>query len=336
MNRSAHGVLLLVLFLTTVTIVAQTQSPEDIYVTPRVQSQPVTPSIANVPVLSTRSRPLRVDVDLVLVPVTVTDVKGKAVMDLHKEDFKLFEGDEEAQVRYFFAQDTPVSVGVVVDLSSSMKNKVNRVREAVDEFFKNADPADDYFVVTFADRPNLLANTTTSIPTIQSKLAGMEAKGNTALADAIYLSLLKLHNSKYERKALVVISDGGDNASRNSLRKVKDLAKEADAQVYAIDICDAPSVLITKKLEERFGRQWLSQVSDVSGGRTIAVDDPRKIPDAAAQISIELRNQYVLGFRPSTLATDGKWRKIKVRVSRKDDPLPLQLYYKTGYMARNN
>ncbi len=334
MNRSAHRVFLLVFSLAFVAIIAQAQSSEEIHVTPRVQSPPIAPPIANVPVLSSRARPMHVDVDLVLVPVTVTDVKGKSVMDLHKEDFKLFEGDEEAKVRYFFAQDTPVSVGVVVDLSSSMKNKVDRVREAVDEFFKNADPADDYFVVTFANRPKLLANTTTSISTIQAQLAQMEAKGNTALADAIYLSLLKLHNSKYERKALVVISDGGDNASRNSLRKVKNLAKEADAQVYAIDVCDAPSVLITKKLEERFGRQWLSQVSEVSGGRTIAVDDPRKIPDAAAQISIELRNQYVLGFRPSTLATDGKWRKIKVRVSRKDDPLPLQLYYKTGYMAQ--
>jgi Ca-activated chloride channel homolog len=331
MHRYLPGVLLSVI----VTIGATGQSAVDVHVTPHIQSIPAAP-VAKMPTLGIRSKPMRVDVDLVLVPVTVTDVKGKSVLDLHKEDFRLFEGDDEAQVRYFFAQDTPISVGVVVDLSSSMKNKVDRVREAVDEFFKNADPADDYFVVTFANRPRLLANTTTSIPTIQSKLAGMEAKGNTALADAIYLSLLKLHSAKYQRKALVVISDGGDNASRNSLRKVKNLAKEADAQVYAIDVCDAPSVLFTKKLEERFGRQWLSQVSEVSGGRTIAVDNANKIPDAAAQISLELRNQYVLGFRPSNLATDGKWRKIKVHVSRKDDPLPLQLYYKTGYMARND
>jgi Ca-activated chloride channel family protein len=338
MNRHVPGnrIVLGVLFLFVVTIVARGQSPEDIHLTPRIQTQPMPPPIDNVPLLSARSRPLRVDVDLVLVPVTVTDVKGNSVMDLQKEDFKLFDGEKEESVRYFFAQDTPVSVGVVVDLSSSMKNKIDRVREAVDEFFKNADPADDYFVVTFANRPTLLANTTASIPTIQAKLAGMEAKGNTALADAIYLSLLKLHNAKYQRKALVIISDGGDNASRNSLKKVKNLAKEADAQVYAIDVCDTPSVLFTKKLEERFGRQWLSQVSEVSGGRTIAVDDANKIPDAAAQISLELRNQYVLGFRPSNLATDGKWRKIKVRISRKDDPVPLQLYYKTGYMARND
>ncbi len=294
------------------------------------------PDEKGAPKISVRSRPLKVDVDLVLVPVTVTDLNGKSVMDLRKEDFKLFDGEEAMPVKYFFAQDTPVSVGVVVDLSVSMKNKIDRVRKAVDEFFANADPADDYFVVTFGNRAHLLADTTTSIDTIHTKLATMEASGNTALADAIYLSLLKLHSAKYERRALVVISDGGDNASRNSLRKVKNLAKEADAQVYAIDVCDAPSVLITKKIEERFGRQWLTQVSEVSGGRTIAVDNANKIPEAAGQISLELRNQYVLGFRPSNLSSKGKWRKIKVRVTQKENQLPLQVYYKTGYMARND
>jgi Ca-activated chloride channel family protein len=324
------------LLLCLVTIDVNAQTSDDVHITPHPQQKPLAAPIPGVPTLSVRSKPLRVDVDLVLVPVTVTDVVGKSVMNLHQEDFKLFEAEREVPIRYFFAQDTPVSVGVLVDLSSSMKNKVEMVREAFDEFFKNADRADDYFVVTFADHPRLLADTTESVPTIQSKIAAIEAKGNTALADAIYLSLLKLHTAKYQRRALVVISDGGDNASRNSLRKVKDLAKEADAQVYAIDVCDAPSVLFTKKLEERFGRQWLSQVSEVSGGRTIAVDEANKIPEAAAQISLELRNQYVLGFKPSSAGGGNKWRKLKVRVARKGEEPQLQVYYKTGYMAVSN
>lgn len=336
MTRRAGKNLVLLLVTLLVTVVAKAQSPDEVQITPHIKPKPLAPPPDAPPSLAIRSKPLRVDVDLVLVPVTVTDVKGKSVMDLHREDFRLFEGEKELPVRYFFAQDTPVSVGVVVDLSSSMKSKLELVREAFDEFFKNADPADDYFVVTFSDRVKLLADTTTNIPTIQSKLAAIEAKGNTALADAIYLSLLKLHTARYERKALVIISDGGDNASRNSLRKVKNLAKEADAQVYAIDVCDSPSVLFTKKIEERFGRQWLTQVSEVSGGRTIAVDDAGKIPDAAAQISLELRNQYVLGFRPSNLDRGEKWRKIKVRLTRDEDEMPVQLYYKTGYMAQGN
>lgn len=332
MTRRAGNLFFLLTLL--VTVAAKAQSPADVHITPHPDPQMTLP--AGEPTLAVRARPLRVDVDLVLVPVTVTDVKGKSVMDLRKEDFRLFERDQETPVRYFFSQDTPISVGVVVDLSGSMKSKLDRVREAFDEFFKNADPADDYFVVTFSDRVKLLADTTTNIPTIQSKLAAMEAKGNTALADAIYLSLLKLRTARYERKALVIISDGGDNASRNSLRKVKNLAREADAQVYAIDVCDSPSVLFTKKIEERFGRQWLTQVSEVSGGRTIPVDDANKIPEAAAQISVELRNQYVLGFRPGNLERGDKWRKIRVRVARKEDAPPLQLYYKTGYMAQGN
>jgi len=335
MSSSLSRALLVAAFAAAVTVVASAQSLDDVHIAPQPPKKVETPSKTEIPSLAIRSKPFRVDVDLVLVPVTVTDVAGKTVLDLHKDDFKLFEGDQEVPVRYFFAQDTPVSVGLIVDLSSSMKNKLDLVREAVNEFFNNADPADDYFVVTFANKPRLLADTTTSIPTIQSKLAAMKAKGNTALADAIYLSLLKLHKSRYERKALVVISDGGDNASRTSLHKVKELAKEADAQVYAIDVCDAPSILLTRKLEERFGRQWLNQVSEVSGGRTIAVDDSRKIPDAAAQISLELRNQYVLGFRPENITGSNRWRKIKVRVARREDQPQLQVYYKTGYMAGN-
>lgn len=312
--------------------IAASQTSDEVHITPREQQQkPMAPPIPNVPTLAVRSKPLRVDVDLVLVPVTVTDLTGKTVLNLQKEDFHLFEENQEIPVRYFFAQDTPVSVGLVVDLSTSMKNKLDLVRDAVDAFFNNADPADDYFVVTFANRPSLLADTTNSIPSIQNKLASMEAKGNTALADAIYLSLLKLHKSKYERKALVVVSDGGDNASRTSLRKLKELARESDTQVYSIAVCDAPAVLLTRKLEERLGRRWLSQVSEVSGGRTIAVDDARKIPDAAAQISLELRNQYVLGFRPENLTGKNQWRKIKVRVAHKEDEPQLQVYYKTGY-----
>jgi VWFA-related protein len=122
--------------------------------------------------------------------------------------------------------------------------------------------------------------------------------------------------------------------SRHSLRSVKNLAKEADTEIYAIDVCDAPSVLFTKKLEERFGKQWLTQVTEVTGGRTIAVDNAAKIPAAAAQISRELRNQYVLAFHPADGDHDGKWRKLKVKVLRAASALPYQVYYRTGFMAR--
>jgi Ca-activated chloride channel family protein len=307
------------------------QSADDVHVTP-LASPAVVPAPSDG--LEVRLKPLRVDVELVLVPVMVTDHQGSPVMDLSRSDFKLFEGEKEERIRYFYSEDAPISVGLIVDMSGSMGNKIDRVRQAVDEFFKIADPADDYFVITFSDKPKLLANTTQSTATIQAKLVEMKAKGNTALADAIRAGLLKLRGAQYRRKALLIISDGGDNMSRYSLRSVKNMAKESDSEIYAIDVCDAPSVLFTKKLEEKFGRQWLSRVTETTGGRTIAVDDSAKIPAAAKQISLELRNQYVLAYRPTNAERDGKWRKLKVKIARTATEIPYQIYYRTGYMAR--
>jgi len=275
-------------------------------------------------------------VEMVLVPVTVTDVKNHPVVDLGKQNFRLFEGESEEKIQYFNTEDAPLSVGILVDLSSSMSNKIDEVREAASEFFNNANPDDDYFVITFADKPKLLANTTQSFADIHAALAAAKPKGNTALADAIYMGLAKLRSAKYSRKALLIISDGGDNNSRHSLREIKRLARESDAEIYAIDICDAPSLLLTKKLEERFGRQWLSEITESTGGRTITLDNPAGIPDAAARASLELRNQYILGYRPTRMKEDRKWRKIKVRVTRPNEFLPVQVYYRTGYMARRD
>jgi len=306
------------------------QSADDVHVTPRTKTENPPPPPADG--IEVRLRPVRVDVNLVLVPVMVTDSKGTPVMDLARDDFKLFEGDKEQQVQYFYSEDAPISVGIIVDISGSMSNKVERVREAVDEFFKLADPADDYFVITFANRPKVLANPTQSTDIIESKLGEMKAKGGTALADAIYMGLKKLKSAQYRRKALLIISDGGDNSSRHTLRSVRNLAKESDAEIYAIDVCDAPRVLLTAKLEEKFGRQWLTQVTEVTGGRTIAVDNASKIPAAAARISMELRNQYVLAYHPAS--TDGGWKKLRVKVTRAATEFPYQVYYKTGYLAR--
>jgi Ca-activated chloride channel family protein len=301
------------------------QVPDDVHIVPRTKAQP-----AGAP------PPLRVSVDLVTVPVTVTDQKNHPVLDLNKDDFQLYEDQAEQKIQYFFSEDAPLSVGVLVDLSSSMGNKIDSVRQAVSEFFRNANPADDYFVITFADKPKLLADTTQSIETIQAKLGAAKAKGNTALADAIFMGVRKLRTAKYERKALLIISDGGDNNSRHSLGQVKRMARESDATIYAIDVCDAPALLITKKLEERFGRQWLTQVTESTGGRTLAIDQAVKIPDAAARASLELRNQYVLGYRPPPATKESKWRKIKVRVARAEQALALQVHYRTGYMPRRD
>ena len=307
----------------------QVQSIDDVHIVPKADPHK---SSLGMPV----AERLKIDVEMVLVPVTVTDTQNHPVIDLAESNFKLFEGDTEKKIQYFSSEDEPLSVGILVDLSSSMANKIDEVREAAAEFFNNANPQDDYFVITFADKPKLLADTTRSFEKIQASLGAAQPKGNTALADAIYMGMAKLRKARYSRKALLVISDGGDNNSRHSLRQIKKIARESDVQIYAIDICDAPTILLTEKLEQRFGRQWLTQVTESTGGRTIALDNPAGIPDAAARASRELRSQYVLGYRPPPATENHKFRKIRVRVKRSNSFLPLQVYYRRGYVPRKD
>src|SRR6185437_13592439 len=280
--------LLTVVAALAICVSACAQSMDDVHIIPKAEPHRSTSGMAP-------AERLKIDVEMVLVPVTVTDTQNHPVVDLAESNFKLFEGDTEKKIQYFSSEDEPLSVGILVDLSSSMANKIASVREATTEFFNNANPSDDYFVITFADKPKVLADTTQSFERIQAALGAAQPKGNTALADAIYMGLAKLKKARYSRKALLVISDGGDNNSRHSLRQIKKIARESDVQIYAIDICDAPTILLTEKLEQRFGRQWLTQVTESTGGRTIALDNPDGIPDAAARASRELRNQYVLG-----------------------------------------
>lgn len=274
-------------------------------------------------------RAMRVDVNLVLVPVTVTDQMNRLVTTLDKEDFTLYEGEARQDIRYFSTEDAPISVGLIVDLSGSMGNKIDNVHAAVDQFFKNANPEDDYFVVTVSDTPRMLADTTQSIGTIQEKLSSVAPGGYTALLDGIYLAECKLRSARYQRRALVIISDGGDNVSRYKLGEIKALVQEANAQVYAIGLFDG--IPVFKSIEEKFGRHLLTQITDASGGRTIGVDNSAKIPQVAATISRELRSQYVLGYQPKNVARDGKWRKIKVTLTRREHASPLQAFYKKGY-----
>jgi Ca-activated chloride channel homolog len=330
-RATAHVFLRLATIATCLSLFMQAQSNDDVHIVPRPESHRTLDSG-----IERSADRLRIDVEMVLVPVTVTDVKNHPVVDLAKKNFRLFEGENEKPIQYFNTEDVPLSVGILVDLSSSMANKIDAVCEAADEFLNNANPQDDYFVITFADKPKLLANTTQSFDDIHAALAAAKPKGNTALADAIYMGLAKLKSAKYSRKALLVISDGGDNNSRHSLRQIKKIARESDAEIYAIDVCDAPTLLLTEKLEERFGRQWLTDVTESTGGRTIALDNPAGIPDAAARASLELRNQYILGYRPARATQNHKWRKIKVRVTRSENFLPLQVYYRTGYVPRKD
>jgi len=275
-------------------------------------------------------KPMHVGVDLVLVPVTVIDDLNRPVMGLEKQHFSVYEDNDQQQISLFTEEDAPISVGLLLDVSRSMSNKFVTERAAVESFFNNANPKDDYFCITFADRPKLLTNGSQSIDEIQEKLAADIPEGQTALLDAVYLAMSKMRSARNDRRALLIISDGGDNHSRYGMKEIKSLVAEANVQVYSIGIFDS---VVFRSFEEFMGKRWLGEITDVTGGRTVAAGELGKIPEIAATLSREMRNQYVLGYHPSSAPLNGKWRKIKVRVTPSTNGSKVHAYYKKGYMA---
>jgi Ca-activated chloride channel homolog len=303
--------------------------PDPTVMPPAVAADAKAAGISVDPTLKTHTKPIRKDVDLVLVPVTVTDPMNRLVTGLEKENFFLTDSGQPQEIRHFSSEDAPVSLGVIFDISGSMSNKIDKSRDAVVEFFKTANPEDEFFLITFSEKPEVLADFTTSVEDIQSKLVYAEPKGRTALLDAIYLGMSRMRKAKHEKKALLIISDGGDNHSRYTEGEIKSMVREADVQIYAIGLYDRDF----KTPEEREGPQLLTEISDVTGGRTFAIGSPNELADVATKIGIELRNQYVLGYRPSNPSRDGKWRKIKVKLNPPKGLPPLHVYAKTGYYA---
>ena len=312
---------------------AQTTDVNDVHVQPREVEKPKEAPkqdlVANTGGLSAHVRTLKVDVDLVLVPVTITDPMNRLVTGLEKENFQLFEGSSAQEIRTFSSEDAPVSLGVIFDSSGSMSSKMDRAKEAVVEFFKTANPQDEFFMITFSDEPETVSDFTNSVDDIQNKLVFAVPRHRTALLDAIYMGISKMRQAKYPKKALLIISDGGDNHSRYTENEIKSLVKEADVMIYAIGIYDRSA----SALEERLGPQLLSDITELTGGRAFTIDNPNDLADVATKIGVELRNQYVLGYRPSKVVRDGKWRKIKVKLQPPKGLPPLRVYARTGYYA---
>ncbi len=309
---------------------AQSNALDQPHVVPRHSSDQLVRAGVE-PALSAGVRPFRSNVELVIVPVTVTDGLDRPVLDLPQQTFSLFEGNVEQQIRYFSCEDAPISVALVLDYSASMKNKIEYEREAVKQFFTYANPQDEYFIITVSGKPTLIASSAQSIGTIEERLASTKPEGGTALYDAIYLGINQLRTGRYQRRALVIVSDGGDNRSRYSLKDTRHVIEEANVLTYGIGLFDDLPLPLFKTLEERWGRKSMGELTDASGGRTIPADDRRQIPEIAAMISRELRNQYMLGYRPSDPTHDGKWRKIRVRLSA--SAIPRHVHYREGYVA---
>jgi Ca-activated chloride channel homolog len=275
---------------------------------------------------------LKLDVDLALVNVTVTDPYNRLVTGLDPDNFRVYEDNIEQEVVTFSSEDVPISIGVIFDMSGSMTNKIGKAREAAIQFFKTANPQDEFFLVSFNERAELTSAFTNSVEDLQSRMMLAAPKGRTALLDAIYLGLSQMRGAKNGKRALLILSDGGDNHSRYNESDIKRLVKEADTQLYAIGIFD-PLGYRNRTPEELNGPSLLSEVTEMTGGRVFAVENLNDLPDIASKIGMELRNQYVLGYRPSNKAHDARWRKIKIKLRAPKGLPPLNVYSKTGYYA---
>ena len=279
-----------------------------------------------------RSVDLRVNKTLVLINVTVTDPLNRFVTGLEKEHFRLFEDKVEQEISQFSSEDAPISIGLVFDTSGSMGAKLQKSRQAAAEFFKTANPADEFFLVQFNDRPELTVPFTTDTDKIQSTLTFTQSKGRTALLDSVYLAMHEMKKAHNPRKALLIISDGGDNSSRYTETEIKNSVREADVQIFAIGIFESMSNR-GRTPEEAAGPNLLNELAEQTGGREYAVENIAELPDIAAKIGIELRNEYILGYTPKNKERDGKYRRVQVKLNQPRGLPPLRAYFRLGYYA---
>lgn len=273
----------------------------------------------------------RVDSAVVLIHVAVTDEKGRPVTGLEKENFQVFEEKTEQEVRYFSAEEAPLSVGLVLDFSHSMTPKFSQLREAVAQFLSAANPEDEFCLVEFRDHAELTMGFTHAPEQIQRRVASAEPSGSTALLDAVYLSLRQMKNAHNPRKALLIVSDGGDNHSRFCSRDVKNLARESDVEIYAIGVGRDGGAF-----ENLMGSDLLSELSEQGGGRYYRIDNAGELPAVAAKIGQELRHQYLLGYTPANQERDGKYRRVRVKIVRPAGFGKLSADWRRGYYAPAN
>jgi VWFA-related protein len=269
---------------------------------------------------------------LVLIPATVSDRSNRFVLGLHKEDFHLFEDGVEQKISRLSGEDAPLSIGLVFDISGSMDTKLRISRQAAVQFLKTLNPQDEAFLIEFGDKANLSAGFTSDTKEIENQLNSLQPGGLTAMLDASEMALREMKKAKNPRKAIVIVSDGGDNNSHYSAAQIQTLVREADVQIYAMGVFD--SIFIPGLPNEQVsGPRLLSQLAEQTGGRAFAASNASDLPSVAARIGIELRNQYVLEYTPRNQSKDGKYRKVELKVTEPEGLPNLKLRWRLGYYS---
>ena len=270
----------------------------------------------------------RVGVETVFLKVSVTDPLNRCVTGLEKEHFKVYEDKVEQSIVSFTQEPAPVSVGLILDVSGSMKDNDNiqKAKSAIVRFLENGNRDDEYALITFNERTTLVQNFTHQSSTIRNEIALKQAGGRTALFDAVYMGLDQVKAAKNEKKALILITDGEDNTSRYTISEVREFAKESDVQIYAIG----------EQGNLGYGRGLLENIVSLTGGRAFFPDNFNTLDYYIDLIHAELRNQYVLGYNPTNKTHDGAWRKIQVKLDPPEGLPKLIVHAKEGYYAAKN
>lgn len=327
-NNSSCIAVLLALALSITAGLAQNPKPPD--TKPAEQKSESASGALQIPAQKQDGPILKSVTEVVTLSVTVTDPFNRLVTGLDKQHFEIFEDKVKQNIAFFRDEDVPVSVGIVFDVSGSMKGKIDRAREALKAFIQTCHAQDDFFLVGFNQRANLLAEFTDG-DTLSNKLMLIDPKGQTALYDAAYLGIEKVKQGRHQKRAILLISDGQDNSSRYTYSELRKMLKEANVQIYSIGIVEigggAGGTLDSQ------GQSILEEVSQTTGGKAFFPRSSAELEDATTRIALELRHQYSIGYEPTNDKRDGKWRKISIKVNPPRGLPKLNVRSKEGYYA---
>ncbi|MCI0490912.1 MAG: VWA domain-containing protein [Blastocatellia bacterium] len=287
------------------------------------------PDELRAPIRGADQQPIVIGTGIVNVTVTVTDLYGRFVTGLDKDHFEVFDNKVKQQIAHFSDDDAPVSLGIIYDVSGSMKERISRSIRALRRFVENSHEDDDFFLIGFNDRAKLVQDFTTSGDQLMSRLVLVQPKGSTALYDAAYLAVEKVQQGRHRKKALLIISDGQDNNSRYTYKELRNRIKEADVQIYAIGITDMTDSLAG------FGRSVLEEITRMTGGRSFfpnAYNEPELV-EICTRIALELRRQYSLAFYPTDREGSSKWHRLQVKIHPPKGLGRLSLSHRDGYQS---
>jgi Ca-activated chloride channel homolog len=293
---------------------------------------PQTPQPTPTPeVIDDDKRPITVKTDLVTLTLTVTDLYGRYVSGLSKNAFTIIDNNQEQEITYFSDSDAPVSVGILFDVSDSMSGeKIGKARKALERFINTSHPSDEYFLIGFNNRAQLLLDRTRDGESVLRKLTLVDPKNNTALYDAVYLGTEKVTRGSHQKKAILIISDGQDNSSRYNFGEVRRLLKESDVVTYAVGIMDGRDAGSMTGMQ---GQAFLDELTSVTGGKSFYPSNDVEMDEIFERIALELRHQYSVGYTPKDFEPDGKWHKLKVKVKPPRGLPRLTVRSRDGYYA---